>query len=179
MFAFYSKPLFRYTLPGVYMLCTVAVQAGSWICLKRYGVSSPQYFHFYYYTDSLLTIALFFVIIQLYQWIFIEMSIGRYIRSTASVLLAATAFFSYLVIHQNRDHMTTQFVVEFGQNLYFVGVVLTYLLWGAMLKLSETRTRWCSWCLRSEYISARTQGLMLSEISSQIWSRFSCSGSHH
>jgi glucan phosphoethanolaminetransferase (alkaline phosphatase superfamily) len=28
-----------------------------------------------------------------------------------------------------------------GQNLYFVGVVLTYLLWGAILKLRETRTR--------------------------------------
>jgi VanZ family protein len=32
-------------------------------------------------------------------------------------------------------------VVELGQNLYFVGVLLTYLLWGAILKLRETRTR--------------------------------------
>jgi ABC-type Na+ efflux pump permease subunit len=28
-----------------------------------------------------------------------------------------------------------------SQNLYFVGVVLTYILWGAILKLRETRTR--------------------------------------
>ena len=28
-----------------------------------------------------------------------------------------------------------------SQNLYFVGVVLTYLLWGAILKLRETRMR--------------------------------------
>jgi hypothetical protein len=28
-----------------------------------------------------------------------------------------------------------------GQNLYFVGVVLTYLLWGAILTLRETRMR--------------------------------------
>jgi hypothetical protein len=31
--------------------------------------------------------------------------------------------------------------VELSQNLYFVGVVLTYVLWGAVVKLRETRTR--------------------------------------
>lgn len=38
-------------------------------------------------------------------------------------------------------HLTTPFVVEMSQNLYFVGMVLTYLLWGAVIKLRETRTR--------------------------------------
>jgi MFS family permease len=28
-----------------------------------------------------------------------------------------------------------------SQNLYFVGVVLTYVLWGAMMKMQENRTR--------------------------------------
>jgi hypothetical protein len=37
--------------------------------------------------------------------------------------------------------MTTRFVVELEQNINFVVVVLTYLLWGAILKLRETRTR--------------------------------------
>jgi hypothetical protein len=32
-------------------------------------------------------------------------------------------------------------VVALGQNLYFVGVALTYLLWVALLKLRETRAR--------------------------------------
>ena len=39
-----------------------------------------------------------------------------------------------MVIHENRSHLTTRFVVELGQNLHFVGMVLTYLLWGAILK---------------------------------------------
>ena len=56
-------------------------------------------------------------------------------------------WFSFMVIHQNmaihqsKDHLTSRFVVELGQNLYFVGVALTYLLWGAILKLRDTRTR--------------------------------------
>jgi hypothetical protein len=32
-------------------------------------------------------------------------------------------------------------VIELSQNLYFVGLILTYILWGAILKLRETRTR--------------------------------------
>jgi hypothetical protein len=35
----------------------------------------------------------------------------------------------------------THFVVELSQNLYFVGLVLTYVLWGAILKLRETRAQ--------------------------------------
>src|SRR5579862_6024745 len=72
------------------------------------------------------------------------MSLGRYIRMAASILLGVTGIFSFLVINHNRGQLSLksiQFVVEFGQNIYFVGVVLTYLLWGAMLKLRETRTR--------------------------------------
>src|ERR1700678_2516946 len=49
--------------------------------------------------------------------------------------------YSYAVVHENRAHLATHFVVEMSQNVYFVGVVLTYLLWGAILKLRETRTR--------------------------------------
>jgi hypothetical protein len=37
--------------------------------------------------------------------------------------------------------MATSFVYELSQNLYFVGLVLTYVLWGAILKLRETRTQ--------------------------------------
>jgi len=144
VFALYSKPRFRYALPAFYMLCTAAVQVGVWVCLEKYGVSSQEYFYVYYYTESLQMLAMFLVIIQLYEWIFLEMSMGRYIRMAASILLGVTGIFSFLVINHNRGQLSLksiQFVVEFDQNIYFVGVVLTYLLWGAMLKLRETRTR--------------------------------------
>ena len=69
------------------------------------------------------------------------MSVSGYIQGAAVLLLLATALFSYIVVHENRNHLTDRFVVELGRNLHFVGVVLTYLLWGAILKLRETRTR--------------------------------------
>jgi hypothetical protein len=137
----YRKDLFRYLSLTIYMLCVGLVSCGQYWCVERFGYTSHEYFYCYYYTESLLTILLFWTIIQFYQQTFIEMNLSGYIRGAAALLLFATALFSYTVVHENRNHLTTHFVVELGQNLHFVGVVLTYLLWGAILKLRETRTR--------------------------------------
>jgi hypothetical protein len=136
-----KKNFFHNLSINVYMLCAAAVTCGLLICTHRFGVNSPLYGYYYYYTDSLLTILMFWVIISFYQQVFSEMQVTRYVRRAAVLLLVATAIFSYAVVHQNRNHLTSRFVAEMGQNLYFVGVVLTYLLWGAVVKLRETRTR--------------------------------------
>jgi hypothetical protein len=135
------KDILRYLPLNFYMLAAAFVTYLQYHYISNYGFNSNDYFYFYYYSESLLTILLFWVIIDFYLQVFDEMRVGRYIRGAAVVLLMATAVFSYAVVHQNRNHLTTRFVVELGQNLYFVGVVLTYLLWGAVLKLRETRTR--------------------------------------
>src|ERR1700678_1226220 len=139
--AFARSQVRRYLSLTLYMMCCGLVQCAHFYFLRKYGLSSKQYTYVYYYTESLLTISLFSVVIQLYQHVFEEMRVGKHIRTAAAVLVGATAFFSYAVIRQNQDHLTSRFVVELGQNLYFVGVVLTYLLWGAILKLRETRMR--------------------------------------
>jgi hypothetical protein len=138
---FYRREVLRYLSLTIYMLCAALVNCGQYFYVDRYGYSSPQYFYYYYYTESLLLILLIWTIIQFYQQTFDEMNVRGYIRGAAVLLLLATALFSYVVVHENRDHLTSRFVVELGQNLHFVGVVLTYVLWGAILKLRETRTR--------------------------------------
>jgi len=137
----YRKTFLRYFPVNFYMLCAALVTAGQYYCIRNFGFTSASYMYFYYYTDSLLTILMFAVIIYLYRRVFSEMGVSRYIKGAALVLLVATGLFSYAVVHQNRSHLTSRFVVELGQNLYFVGVVLTYLLWGAIVKLRETRAR--------------------------------------
>jgi len=137
----YRKDFNRYFSLAVYMLTSAAVDVLNYMCVRKYGFSSEEYYYLYYYGDSLITILMFLVVLQLYQQVFSEMKVSQYIRSVASLLLIGTAGFSYLIVHQHRSQFTVQFVVELGQNLYFVGVVLTYLLWGAMLKMKESRTR--------------------------------------
>jgi hypothetical protein len=137
----YRKEVLRYVPLTIYMLCVAVVTFGQYYCVDHFGYASSQYRYYYYYTESLLTILTFWTVIQFYQQTFKEMNVSGYIRGAAVLLLLATALFSYAVVHENRSSLTNKFVVELGQNLYFVGVVLTYLLWGAILKLRETRTR--------------------------------------
>src|SRR6201998_4192054 len=137
----YRKEFIRYLSLTIYLFSVGSVNCVQYLCIARFWFSSPQYFYSYYYTESLLIILLFWTIIEFYQQTYREMNVSGYIRGAAVLLLLATALFSYIVVHENRSHLTTKFVVELGQNLYFVGVLLTYLLWGAILKLRETRTR--------------------------------------
>jgi peptidoglycan/LPS O-acetylase OafA/YrhL len=73
--------------------------------------------------------------------VFRDMRVSAYIRVATVLLLVGTAWFSYMVVKDNIDHLKSRFVVELGQNMYFVGVVLTYLLWGAVMKTRESRAR--------------------------------------
>src|SRR5487761_69126 len=139
---FASKKPFRYLSLNIYMLAAVSATIGQDIVLQHFGVSSPVYAYTYYYTDALLTISLFFVIMSFYHQVFQQMEVGKYVHWASIFLLSATGVFSYLIVRQMPNpHLTSRFVVEMSQNLYFVGVVLTYLLWGAVVKLRETRTR--------------------------------------
>lgn len=137
----YRHDFFRYISLNLYMLGVISVQCIEYISFSRYGVTSREYHFVYYYANSLLMVLMFFVIIQLYEQVFAQMKVSRHIRRAATLLLIGTSLFSYLVVHQHRANLTDEFVVELGQGLYFVGVVLTYILWGAIFKLGETRTR--------------------------------------
>ena len=131
----------KYIFLSIYLLAATVVTGAQYWFIQKFGWSSIEYRYYYYYSESLLTILLFFVVIQFYDRVFQELTASRYVRRGAIILVGATALFSYMVVRANQDHLTSRFVVELGQNLYFVGVVLTYLLWGAILKLRETRTR--------------------------------------
>jgi hypothetical protein len=109
--------------------------------LYHYGISSSEYVYFYYYSDALLTIALYLALISLFVHVFKEMRAEKVVLFGSCVLMAGTALFSYLVIQESSTKLVTRFVVELSRNLYFVGLVLTYVLWGAVLKLRETRAQ--------------------------------------
>ncbi len=139
--AYCSRCLRQYFTLNFYMLAALLLSIGRVFVFVRYGYTSPQYFYFYYFSDALLTICLYFALMGLYLHIFQEMGVSSYLRTAAILLLGLTAWVSYQMVVTSSYKMLTHFVVELSQNLYFVGVVLTYLLWGAIMKLRETRTR--------------------------------------
>jgi predicted neutral ceramidase superfamily lipid hydrolase len=123
------------------MLASIFVSIVRFRILFTYGVTSLEYSYFYYYSDLLLTIGLYCALMSLYAHVFEEMGAEQYVRLGAILLLLGTAAFSFAIVMQNSPKFTGRFVVEVSQNLFFVGLVLTYVLWGAILKLRETRTR--------------------------------------
>jgi hypothetical protein len=131
----------KYFFLNLYVIFALFADLLRQFILHYYGLQSPEYIYTYYYTDCLLTIALFVAVISLASRVFAELNLARYVRFVAVLLLLGTAGFTYAVVVQSTERLATKFAVELSQNLYFVGLVLTYLLWGAVLKLRETRTR--------------------------------------
>ena len=137
------KNFLRYLSLNVYMVAVAGITVVQFVVCRHFGVTSTVYAYAYYYTDALSTITLFFVIMSFYYQVFQQMGAGKYVRWGSVLLLSGTALLSYLIVRRmpTSHAWKTQFVLEMSQNLYFVGVVLTYLLWGAVIKLRETRTR--------------------------------------
>ncbi len=135
------RSFLRYLFLNIYFLLAVGSSIGRHLFLSRFGWHSIEYRYAYFYTDALLTLALYVALISLYSYVFGELRFGKYLRVTAVLLLLGTALFSYAVVAQSSDRLSTTFAYELSQNLYFVGLVLTYVLWGAVVKLRESRTR--------------------------------------
>jgi len=137
-----KKGAFRkYFFLNLYMAASVVVTIVRFRVLTSYGFTSSEYIYLYYYSDALLTIFLYLALSSLYAHVFSELQAERYVRFGTLILLAGTALFSYGVVEQSTTKLISRFVVELSQNLYFVGLVLTYVLWAAILKLRETRAR--------------------------------------
>jgi hypothetical protein len=135
------KSFFRYFFLNLYLILVMGSSLLRHVVLNRFGQGSAEYCYAYFYTDALLTLALYMALISLYSRVFSELQFAKYVRLTAVLLLLGTALFSYAVVAQSAERLSTTFAYELSQNLYFVGLILTYLLWGAVVKLRESRTR--------------------------------------
>ena len=135
------KSFLRYLFLNLYLIFCLISSVSRFLVLRSYGQDSDQYMYCYYYTDLVLTLALFVALISLYLRVFSELKVKQYLHWVAMLVLLGTALFSYAIVNQTAGQLSTSFAIELSQNLYFVGLVLTYILWGAVMKLRETRTR--------------------------------------
>jgi hypothetical protein len=162
------KSFLRYFFLNLYFLLVVASSVARHFILSRFGQGSDEYRYAYFYTDALLTVALYMALINLYSQVFGELRFGKYVRLSAVLLLLGTALFSYAVVAQSAERLSTTFAYELSQNLYFVGLVLTYVLWGAILKLRETRTQLVQFVLSlGVYFSAYAASYALVNLASK------------
>jgi hypothetical protein len=136
-----AKVLSRHFTLAFYLFCCIASNLGRYLILSSSGYYSAAYKYFYYLSDALLTICLYFVLMGLYSEVFTELGVNQTLRAGAMLLLAGTSGISYYLVSASNGRLLTQFVIELSRNLYFVGLLLTYVLWATMLKMQENRTR--------------------------------------
>src|SRR6266480_3786241 len=72
---------------NLYMILCAAASLGRWQVMQQEGLKSLSYRYFYFYSDAVLTIVLFFALISLYVYVFEEMQLERYFRIGAVALL--------------------------------------------------------------------------------------------
>jgi hypothetical protein len=136
-----TRSFVRFFPLNFYMLIALASDIARFVILEQFGYTSHNYATFYYYSDALLTICLFFALMGLYSQVFKELGAAVYVRLGAVIVLVLTAAVCFAMVRSSRHLLFTRFAMQLSQNLYFVGAVLTYLLWAAVKKLHETRTR--------------------------------------
>src|SRR5262249_36513893 len=118
----WKKAYTQHFMLVLYVCACLAVDVGRYSLITTSGYTSGPYYYFYFYSGAVLTIGLYLVLMSLYSHVFRDMGVNRQIRIPATVLLAGTAAISYYMVASSSQRFITRFVVELGQNLYFVGV---------------------------------------------------------
>ena len=112
----------------LYMASECVASISRYSILSRYGITSPEYMYCYYYSDAILTIFLFLVLLTLFGYVFQVRTWRGIPLKAAAISYAGVAFFSYAVVHQTQARFMTHFVVEFSQNLYFVAMLAVFAI---------------------------------------------------
>ena len=81
------------------------MSVGRYLVLTASGFTSSTYAYFYYYSDAVLTIFLFFVVMSFYSHVFSEMGVSKMVRSGAMLLLGGTALISYHMVASSSDKL--------------------------------------------------------------------------
>src|SRR5258706_1640706 len=88
----------RYFFLNLYIILSLFSDLLRQFVLRFYGLESAQYTYAYYYTDCLLTVALFVAVISLPSRIFSELNMNKPLRLGAVLLLLGTVRILYAVL---------------------------------------------------------------------------------
>jgi hypothetical protein len=130
----------KYFVLNLYLLINLAFTLGCYYVIHAFGYTSYEYFYFYYTGDAIQNVAGYLLIGSFFDHLLRESAFHKYVRPTLAICFLLIAGISALFIAGSVDRLYPSFVIEFQQNLYFVGVLLTFLLWMSVSYL-DVRSR--------------------------------------
>lgn len=130
----------RYLSLNSWLLAVVVFTSGCYYVRTVYGYTSPEYFYFYYTGDAVATIALYLLIGSFFDRLLRESVFHKYVRPTLAFFFLMVVGVSGLFVSRSMDNLYSRFGIELQQNMFFVGLLLTFLLWISMSYLrAESR----------------------------------------
>ncbi|MHB8733887.1 MAG: hypothetical protein ACYC6M_01170, partial [Terriglobales bacterium] len=122
----------KLTTLAAYLGLSMAVDFGLLWTFHAFGFSSPQYKYAYYFGDPLVSIAGFVLLVRLLELCF-EHSPMRIpqLRMGAMALFSGIAVLTAYFLLSRPQETLMHLGVELEQNLSFLGMILTVLLWTA------------------------------------------------
>ncbi len=130
----------RYLFLNVYLLTNVVFTSGCYYVRSLYGYTSLEYYYFYYVGDAIPNVIGYLLIGSFFDRLLRESVFHKYVRPTLAIFFVLIVGISAFFIVGSVEHLYSEFVLELQQNLYFVGVLLTFLLWMAVSYL-DVRSR--------------------------------------
>lgn len=94
-----------------------------------FGFDSYQYYYFYYTGDTIGNLLIYVLIGWFFDRLLRDSVFHRYVRPTLILAFVLIVGISARFLSANLENFYSKFVFEFQQNVYFVGVLLTLLLW--------------------------------------------------
>jgi hypothetical protein len=137
----YKSSFLRYFWLNLFLLSGIAFTLGCYYVQSVFGYDSDQYFYFYYTGDAVFNILGYVLIGTFFDRLLRPSSFHQYVRPTLVFTFLLILAISGRFVWQSVYRFESQFVYEFQQNIYFVGVLLTFLLWISLSFLSAQNTR--------------------------------------
>jgi len=111
-----------------YLALCVSISALRFQVLAVYGFSSREYLYLYYYSDAILTTALYLAVLEPYRKLFPgpPTRIAFRLAQVGGPILVA--FFSATILLSGGPSIFGRFFVEFSQNLLLLGSLMALLL---------------------------------------------------
>ncbi len=129
MWCVHMKCFVQYSVLNFYLIVNLAFTLGCLYVIYVFGYTSYRYFYFYYTGDAIQNVAGYLLIGSFFDRLLRESVFHKYVRPTLAIFFLLITGISALFIAGSVDRLYSRFVIEFQQNLYFVGVLLTFLLW--------------------------------------------------
>src|SRR5260370_19894290 len=104
-----------------YLILSLIADLARFIVLERLGFATEQYMYTYYVSDSLLAVALYLVVVELYRRI-LTSEHGKSLPRYSLAIFVLLTVVSYAEVWQSHAQPLIAFAYQLASNFWFVSV---------------------------------------------------------